>query len=573
MPQLWTDIKTHAIPWKAVKKFCRRWVIVNFICTIALVFLGSILWPLGLLFGLWICTRQIDPLLDKQIGRYRWLMAAVAGMVIGINVGGEFIHRFPIDSPPTRIMLMGAIDGGCVALGHLFLQGNRIRGDLGRRLFLVFSHMAAFSISIYLLNSLQSISNYNQLAITILFFPIGILFNLLTGLPIALIQKELRADTLDRLPAEIPLTEPHGFRNLLIRRWKQIVFYPAMLAAVWYLNDPLLIYGLNTMDPPYHPAIAKEGQPLPELSGPITLENARKMTPLAHWNYDESSSLSGGMVRELKFSSDNRSLWVSSDPHNQIYLWSLETGTFTATIPGYGFGINADNQLLVTSVAETTTLYHTSDWKEIFSTKESPRHFRFSPDGTLLAGAGYGEKILLQHLPDGSQVAELPPAYSIEFNADGSILASGDSEGTVRIWRIADLKLLHAISTSTTNSRTDKNSVDSLSFSPQSNLLASGNHDGKIYLWSVETGQLVHALDNKYAIEEMHFNIDGTVLATLSEYNGLKLWNISSGRILTEYNNENFRFWNMDISPDGTLIALGNWTSNEIVILGVPKRN
>ncbi len=566
MSQLWTDIKDHKIPWKTVERFCRQWIIVSFICAIALGLLGSVLRPVGWLLALWICSRQIDPVLDKSIGRKRF----IASYLLAWWVNYAAVNYLPTENwdPNLRPAILALVSGITLAASHIILQDKLIRQDTGRRILLVIGYTGSIYLNLLAALASKSIDPlYPGGAALFLIFSKTIEY-LIPGLPLALIQKEL--------PQAQPVTaadQPRRFKIFLPYPWRQIVFYSLLLIGIFYLRIPLLNFEQDLFNPPYRPAPVEKGTPLPPRAEPITVQNARKVTPLAHWNNDDSSSLSAGLVRELKFSSDNRSLWVSSDPNNQIYLWSLDSGTFTATVPGYGFDISADNQYLATSIAETTTLYRAAEWKEFFSTPGSPRHFLFSPDGSMLARAGYSEKFLLLRVPDGNQIAEFPPAGSIAFNPDGSLLASGDITGLVRIWRTADLKLIHTINISPTNPQADSNSVANLAFTPQGDILASGTHDGKIHLWSVETGQLIRTFDNNHAIEEIKFNLDGTVLATLSESADLKLWNVSSGELLMEYNNKNPRFLNMDFSPDGTLIALGSWLSNDILILGIPKRD
>ena len=71
---------------------------------------------------------------------------------------------------------------------------------------------------------------------------------------------------------------------------------------------------------------------------------------------------------------------------------------------------------------------------------------------------------------------------SVAFTRDGQTLASGDSDGTVRLWNIADPahpRLRGPIPASGTAS------VQSVAFSPDGRALASGSLDGTVRLWDL----------------------------------------------------------------------------------------
>ncbi|NJO79175.1 MAG: hypothetical protein HC827_12070 [Cyanobacteria bacterium RM1_2_2] len=91
--------------------------------------------------------------------------------------------------------------------------------------------------------------------------------------------------------------------------------------------------------------------------------------------------------------------------------------------------------------------------------------------------------------------------FSVAFSPQDHILASGNSDGTVRSWDIRTYQCLSIFQGHTAW-------VYSLTFSPDGSILASGSYDETIKLWDTVTGECIKTLRIPRPYEGM--NITGT---------------------------------------------------------------
>ena len=107
-----------------------------------------------------------------------------------------------------------------------------------------------------------------------------------------------------------------------------------------------------------------------------------------------------------------------------------------------------------------------------------------STDGSILASAGRRE-IRFWDVASRQQIGNLSGGktdlfYAVSFSPDGSTLASGVSDGTIRLWDEASGREKATLTG-------HESSVFSVAFSPDGSTLGSGTQDATVRLWDVNS--------------------------------------------------------------------------------------
>src|ERR1039458_4482100 len=108
-----------------------------------------------------------------------------------------------------------------------------------------------------------------------------------------------------------------------------------------------------------------------------------------------------------------------------------------------------------------------------------------SADGKLVALGGPGKVVKVFSVADGKLIYQIAKhtdwITAIEFSPDGALLATADRSGGIFLWDSAGGGVAGALAE-------HKDSVTALSWRGDSRLLASGSEDGQIIIWNVGDG-------------------------------------------------------------------------------------
>ena len=192
----------------------------------------------------------------------------------------------------------------------------------------------------------------------------------------------------------------------------------------------------------------------------------------------------------------------------------------------------------------------------------------FSPDGTKLASGGYDNTVRIWNAETGEQIGEPLRGHtgfvmSVAWSPDGTKLASGSyGDNTVRIW---DAQTGEQIGEPL---RVHTKNVSSVAWSPNGTKLASGSWDATVRLWDVETGAQIGEPLTGHAriVESVAFSPDGTKLASGSWDRTVRIWDVETGAQIGEPLTGHTGFvMSVAWSPDGTKLAFDSGGKVQIV--------
>ncbi len=179
----------------------------------------------------------------------------------------------------------------------------------------------------------------------------------------------------------------------------------------------------------------------------------------------------------------------------------------------------------------------------------------FSPDGTRLASGSTDKTVRLWNTTNADEWMTLRKHTGwtnvLAFSPDGKMLASGSTDKTVQLWDTATGESLRTL--------TDHPSgITALAFAPDGNTLASGSADGMIRFWNTQTADPMpdRITGHTHSIEAVTFFEDSSTLASVA-FNGVitfwdvKTWQKSNIQVAGQQD----WFPTLALSPDGTKLV------------------
>lgn len=276
--------------------------------------------------------------------------------------------------------------------------------------------------------------------------------------------------------------------------------------------------------------------------------------------------LGNSAVYSVAFSRDGR--YVAGTDDYAVIVWNVATGQPAHTLSGHtsyvrSVAFNEDGKYLASAGNDNSvTLWDVASGKELQSWTDHADWVRsvvFSPDGQYLASASDDKTITLRgfapKLGDdpnsvynkwnrylaanpGEEYKEArtlsghtSSVLSLAFSMDGRYLASGSTDGAIKIWNVATGREVRTL--------TGHNSaVNSVAFSPDGRSLVSGSSDDTVLFWDVASGHELNTWTGwKFSVLSVAFSPDGRFVAAGGIERRVRLWDVAAGREVRKLDN------------------------------------
>ncbi len=332
-------------------------------------------------------------------------------------------------------------------------------------------------------------------------------------------------------------------------------------------------------------------------------QDARLLVPLLDARFKSSMHCqtfgnSRARYYELAISPDANIIGTGGDPANKAMLWDAATGEAKQTLVGHkrttrAIAFSPDGSVVATgSEDKLVILWETATGKarrSLFGHGGIVGALAFSPDGNILASGGYDGGVVFLDMPSGERRTRLDfhgssvmgfvrgtkwhsdktqagKVCSLAFSPDGMLLASGGTDGTVRLCDVNSGTLVRTL-------EGYPESAWPVAFSPNGKLLAAGSYDRTVRLWDVATGVMEGIIaGHAHYVFALAFSPDSRWLATGSTDTLVRVWDAATRVRLCTFHGHSEAVYSVKFFPDGRKLASAShdgtvrlWSLAEIV--------
>ncbi|MGC8833619.1 MAG: dockerin type I domain-containing protein, partial [Armatimonadota bacterium] len=189
----------------------------------------------------------------------------------------------------------------------------------------------------------------------------------------------------------------------------------------------------------------------------------------------------------------------------------------------------------------------------------------FSNDGSLIASGSSDQTVRITRVPDGSAVAvfrgHTAGVTSTAFRPDRYEVVSTSSDGTLRIWDIEGKSPSQVLQL--------PSGADCVAYSPDGQLLAVGCWNGLVQVWRREPLELLRTLKaHEGFVSAVGFvRSEGLLVSAGGMDDTVKVWDIRGEKPIIIYEGNDGSGVNCTaVSPDGKLLAYGQSSGRLVVV-------
>lgn len=164
------------------------------------------------------------------------------------------------------------------------------------------------------------------------------------------------------------------------------------------------------------------------------------------------------------------------------------------------------------------------------------------------------------------------PVSCMDISKDGRYLASGsravsllglNGKYELIIWDLNNKLISKILNGHTSN-------ITSLAFSKNDKILASIDNHGELYIWDIANDyKIIKKIKVSGIVNTLKFSPDGHYLIAATSYDNKRIivWNLDSGDVVSEIPIDDEQIGSIDVSPDGSKIAIAGYKSIQILCL------
>jgi WD40 repeat protein/serine/threonine protein kinase len=247
--------------------------------------------------------------------------------------------------------------------------------------------------------------------------------------------------------------------------------------------------------------------------------------------------------------------------NDRIMIVDTATDTVSVELRGHTEEVRTaafspDGRLLVSGADDAVRVWSTESDRAVMLLHSDVRMV------TSLVFHPNGQQIIAGNIANGIEIWDLEsrqkttlsghrsPVVSVALSRDGSTLVSGGQDGTIHRWRLGET---HAAQTmGDANSRL----LQALAFDPQRLHVVAATADKAVRVWNSSTGRLVTRLREADGhVEAVDVSPDGGRLVAGTESGVLMLWNTATWELAKRIKAHSGMVRSARFSPDGRTIA------------------
>ncbi len=275
-------------------------------------------------------------------------------------------------------------------------------------------------------------------------------------------------------------------------------------------------------------------------------------------------------VMTVEFSRDGKRLVTAGglwDQRGQIKVWDMATATERFALRGVpplrSAVFSPDGQFLATcDFGGWVRLRDPDTGAERASAPGLINCLDFSPNGTLLVGAGLDKTVKTWTVPDlkvqAEYVGHTGKVLSVAFFHHRQAFVTGSGDNTARVWDVRTGKQLLVL-------QGHRKSIEGVAVSPDDKVIATASWDQTIRLWDAGTGEQKAVLEvSEGRAYTVAFSPDGALLASgagdspWTNPTPVRLWNVATAKLVAKLDGHAGTVWHVAFSADGRLLASGS---------------